>query len=75
MLNIRFSRKGRKNRPFFHIVVADSRFPRDGRYIELLGYYDPLSSIKSIYYNIDRIVFWLKNGAKFSKGLNSIIRM
>src|SRR5690606_24840352 len=66
-LAIRLARGGRKNRPFYRIVVADKRMPRDGRYIEKLGTYNPLlanDDEKRVKLNEDRIKYWLGQGAK-----------
>jgi small subunit ribosomal protein S16 len=66
-LAIRLSRGGRTNRPFYRIVVADSRSPRDGRYIERLGTYDPLlpqDNTNRVTLAADRIQYWLSQGAQ-----------
>lgn len=66
-LAIRMSRGGRKSRPFYKIVVADKRMPRDGRFIEKLGTYNPLlanDDEKRIVFNEERIQYWLGQGAK-----------
>jgi small subunit ribosomal protein S16 len=67
MLAIRMSRHGAKKRPFFHIVVADSRSPRDGRFIEKLGTYNPLlprEHAQRVTMDKERIAHWLKAGAR-----------
>ena len=67
MLAIRMSRHGAKKRPFFHIVVADSRSPRDGRFIEKLGTYNPLlprEHAQRVTIDKERIAHWLKVGAR-----------
>ena len=61
---IRLQRHGKKNQPFYHIVVADGRAPRDGRFIEKLGTYNPLTNPATIDLNFDRAVEWVKNGAQ-----------
>jgi len=61
---IRLQRHGRKKRAFFHIVVADGRAPRDGRFIEKLGTYNPISNPATIDLNLDKAVQWLSNGAQ-----------
>ncbi len=69
-LAIRLSRGGRKNRPHYSIVVADSRMPRDGRFIEKLGTYNPLlakDDEKRVTLNGERITYWLGEGAKASE--------
>ena len=67
MLAIRMSRHGAKKRPFFHIVVADSRSPRDGRFIEKLGTYNPLlprEHAQRVTMDKERMAHWLKAGAR-----------
>ena len=61
---IRLTRQGRKKRPFYHIVIADSRAPRDGRFIERIGLYDPNSNPATIELNFDSALNWLQNGAQ-----------
>ena len=62
-VKIRLARKGRKKLAFYHIVVADSRSPRDGRYIEKLGSYNPITNPATIELDFDRALGWLQNGA------------
>jgi small subunit ribosomal protein S16 len=62
-VKIRLARKGRKKLAFYHIVVADSRSPRDGRYIEKIGSYNPLTNPATIELDFDKAVGWLQNGA------------
>ena len=64
MVIIRLTRKGRKKKPFYRIVVADSRMPRDGRFLENVGTYDPLK--KEIKMDLERIEHWEKVGAQLS---------
>lgn len=61
---IRLARHGRKGRPFYHVVIADSRAPRDGRYIEKVGTYDPNTNPATINLNFDRALYWLMVGAQ-----------
>ena len=61
---IRLQRHGRKKRAFFHIVVADSRAPRDGRFIEKIGTYNPITNPATIDINLDKAVQWMENGAQ-----------
>ena len=61
---IRLARHGRKGRPFYHVVVADSRAPRDGRYIERIGSYNPMTNPATIDLNFDRALYWLMTGAQ-----------
>jgi|TARA_R110000868_G_scaffold81484_4_gene230638 small subunit ribosomal protein S16 len=68
-VKIRLARRGRKNRPFYSIVACDSRMPRDGRYIEKLGTYNPLlakDDEKRVTLNEERIKYWLGEGAQTS---------
>jgi small subunit ribosomal protein S16 len=62
-VKIRLARKGRKKLAYYHIVVADSRSPRDGRYIELIGKYNPLTDPATIELDFDKALGWLQNGA------------
>lgn len=64
---LRMARAGTKKRPFYHIVVADSRFPRDGRFIERLGYYNPLlpkDNADRLKLDLDKVKAWLAKGAQ-----------
>ncbi|MGK6342991.1 30S ribosomal protein S16 [Chryseobacterium sp. DT-3] len=63
-VKIRLQRHGKKGKPFFHIVVADSRARRDGRFIEKLGTYNPITNPATIDLNVDSAVKWLNNGAQ-----------
>jgi small subunit ribosomal protein S16 len=74
---IRMARGGARNRPFYHIVVADSRMPRDGRFIERLGYYNPRApedDASSLQIELDRVAYWVANGAKPSDAVKKMIR-
>ncbi len=70
---IRLQRQGRKRRPMFHIVVADSRAPRDGKYIERLGLYNPNTNPATIDLNFDRSLHWLQVGAQPSDTAKAIL--
>lgn len=74
MIKLRLQRKGRKKRPFYHIVVADSRSPRDGRIIEQLGRFDNVSENKELTYDEERIIHWLKIGAQPSNTVRNILQ-
>lgn len=69
---IRLRRMGAKKAPFYRIVVADSRSPRDGRFIEEIGYYDPCKEPAIIKVNDDKAVDWLKKGAQPSETVKSL---
>jgi len=62
-VKIRLQRKGRKKAPFYYIVVADSRSPRDGRFVERIGSYNPLLKPAEIEIDSDRAIYWLNEGA------------
>ena len=74
MIKIRLQRKGRIRRPIYHIVVADSRSPRDGRIIEQVGRYDGVTEKKETIINEDRISYWLDQGAKPTDAVQKILR-
>jgi small subunit ribosomal protein S16 len=71
---IRLTRIGRHKRPFYRIVVADSEKPRDGRFIEILGTYDPLTDPVSVRIKEDRAVEWLKKGALATDTVKELLR-
>lgn len=71
---IRLRREGTKKRPFYRITVADQRMPRDGRFIELIGTYDPKQKGDNFKIDLDRADHWIKNGARPSETVNSIIK-
>lgn len=66
MLKIRLRRTGAKKAPSYRVVVADSRSPRDGRFLETLGYYNPLDKPATVVIKTDRAMHWLNNGAQAS---------
>lgn len=63
-VKIRLKRMGSKKKPFYRIVVADSRAPRDGKFIEEIGYYNPLTEAKEVKVDSEKVAQWIKNGAK-----------
>ncbi len=70
------ARAGAKKRPFYHIVVTDSRNKRDGRYIERLGFFNPIASGKEVELKLDqeRVSYWLSQGAKASDRVAKLIK-
>lgn len=72
-VKIRLSRHGRKGKPFYHIVVADSRAPRDGRFIERLGSYNPMTNPATIDINVERALYWVNQGAQPTLTANRIL--
>ena len=77
MVTIRLTRAGAKKRPFYHVIVTDSRNKRDGRYIEHLGYYNPIATAAEVELEIDRerVAYWLGKGAKASERVAKLIKM
>ena len=73
-VRIRLTRKGAKKSPFYRVVVADSEAPRDGRFIEVLGTYDPRKDPAEVAINADRLDYWLGNGAQPSDTVRSLIK-
>lgn len=67
MVKIRLARLGRKKRPFYRIVVTDSRKRRDSGWIESIGYYNPLTEPSTVKMDLDRLNYWLGVGAKMSE--------
>ena len=76
MVSIRLSRGGAKNRPFYHVVVTDSRNSRDGRYIERLGFFNPLArgNEQRLVLDAERIQYWQSNGAQPSDRVARLIK-
>ena len=73
-VSIRLRREGAKNRPYYKVVVADSRSPRDGKFIELIGTYDPKQPDHNSTLKLDRIEHWIANGAQPSDTVRSLIK-
>ncbi len=73
-VSIRLRREGAKNRPFYRVVVADKRSPRDGKFLEAIGNYDPRKPGQNYEINLDRADYWVRNGAQPSDTVASIIR-
>ncbi len=76
MVVIRLSRGGAKNRPFYNIVVADSRNPRDGRFVERVGFYNPLAKDgeEGVRIAMDRLTYWQNKGAQASDTVMRLVR-
>jgi small subunit ribosomal protein S16 len=73
-LRIRLSRKGSKKRPFYRIVVASSEAPRDGRFIEIIGTYNPLSEPAQVEIKAERLDYWRLQGAEPTDTVRNLIR-
>ncbi len=73
-VKIRLQRHGKKGQPFYHIVIADARAARDGKFIEKLGTYNPLTQPATIVVDADRVCKWLKDGAQPTDTVRSLLR-
>ena len=73
-VKIRLRRMGAKKTPFYRIVVADSRSPRDGKFIEEIGYYNPLTAPKEVVVDSEKANNWIKNGAKPTDTVDRLFR-
>ena len=73
MVKIRLRRMGKKKSPFYRIVVADSRSPRDGRFIEEVGYYNPMTNPAEIKVEEEKVQKWLQNGAQPTETVKSLL--
>lgn len=73
MVVIRMQRAGGKNKPFYRVVVADSRFQRDGRFLEKLGWYNPLATPAQYELDLPRVDYWCQNGACPSEAVGVLI--
>ena len=74
MVKIRLRRMGAKKAPFYRIVVADSHSPRDGRFIEEIGTYNPLTDPATVTVDAERALYWIKNGAQPTETVRSLLK-
>lgn len=76
MVTIRLARGGSKKRPFYHLTVADSRYPRDGRYIERVGFFNPSArgQEESLRIDVDRVDYWIGKGAQPSDRVAGLLK-
>ena len=74
MVKIRLRRVGAKKAPFYRIVVADSRSPRDGRFIEELGTYNPAADSEKLIVDLERVQYWIANGAQPTDTVRGLIK-
>lgn len=76
MVTIRLSRGGSKKRPFYQVVVADSRSPRDGRFIERIGFFNPIArgQEETLRLDLDRVDHWISQGAQTTDRVKSLIK-
>lgn len=73
MVKVRLARAGSKKRPFYHIVVTDKENPRDGRFIESIGYYDPSRPITEAKVDRERLAHWVGRGAQVSERVGKVV--
>ena len=73
-VKIRLRRMGAQKAPFYRVVVADSRFPRDGRFIEEIGYYNPISNPVEIKIDAEKAQTWIKNGAQPTDTVKALLK-
>ena len=74
MVKIRLKRVGAKKKPFYRVVVADSRSPRNGRFIEEIGYYNPLTDPAEIKIDVEKATKWLGNGAQPTETVKALLK-
>lgn len=74
MVKVRLTRLGSKKSPFYRIIATDSRTPRDGRFLEILGYYDPIKNPEVLLVKQERVDYWLSVGAQMSDTVASLVR-
>ncbi|MCI8436816.1 MAG: 30S ribosomal protein S16 [Lawsonibacter sp.] len=74
MVKIRLRRMGAKKAPFYRIVVADSRYPRDGRFIEEIGFYNPTTDPTELKVDVDRAQAWIKTGAQPTETVRDLLK-
>ncbi|MDY6843737.1 MAG: 30S ribosomal protein S16 [Thermodesulfobacteriota bacterium] len=73
-VRMRLTRMGAKKRPFYRVVVADSRSPRDGRFLEVVGRYNPLSHPACVSFDEEKVIKWLKNGVQPTEVVKNLLR-
>ena len=74
MVKLRLKRVGAKKAPFYRIVVADSRYPRDGRFIEEIGTYNPLTEPSTVTIDADKVAKWIKDGAQPTDTVRALLK-
>ena len=75
MVKIRLRRMGKKKQPSYRVVVADSRSPRDGSYIEAVGFYDPMTEPSTIRIDSERALYWLGQGAQPTEQVRNLLKI
>ena len=73
-VKIRLTRMGAKKKPFYRLVAADSEAPRDGKFLEILGYYDPMKDPAEVNFHQDKITYWIQKGARVSQSAMALLK-
>ncbi|MFH1243286.1 MAG: 30S ribosomal protein S16 [Pseudomonadota bacterium] len=73
-VRIRLARMGTKKKPFYRLVAADSEAPRDGKFLEILGYYNPMKDPAEIKIHEDKVTYWLEKGALVSESASALLK-
>jgi small subunit ribosomal protein S16 len=73
-VRIRLARMGAKKKPFYRLVAADSQSPRDGRFLEILGYYDPMKDPAVVKVHEDKVNYWLEKGARLTESARALLK-
>ncbi|MDZ7698366.1 MAG: 30S ribosomal protein S16 [Deltaproteobacteria bacterium] len=73
-VKIRLTRMGAKKKPFYRLVAADSEAPRDGKFLEILGYYDPMKDPAEVNFHQDKITYWIQRGARVSESAMALLK-
>jgi small subunit ribosomal protein S16 len=73
-VRIRLARMGAKKKPFYRLVAADSEAPRDGRFLEILGYYDPMKEPAVVKIHEDKLQHWIDKGARLTEAARSLVK-
>lgn len=73
-VRIRMTRMGAKKKPFYRFVAADSESPRDGRFLDILGYYDPMKDPAVVKIHEDKMNYWIEKGARVSEAVQAILK-
>lgn len=74
-VRIRLARYGAKKKPFYRVVASDSRFARDGRFLEILGTYDPRNKLNGLNLNLEKIRDWKSRGAEFTTTVDKLVKL
>jgi len=73
-VRIRLTRMGAKKKPFYRLVAADSEAPRDGRFLEILGYYDPMKEPAVVKIHENKLLYWVDKGAKLTEAARALVK-